>query len=168
MLLTKMANREVYDFLRSVTIKNAYFAEQFKKSMVNYFYRNLLPEDRNPYYLHLLGNYILKKTWTGTVTDPATGDSYELTYPSSFVLESPDGRNLQTVRNSDVYTADALDEMIVITSLDTGKRFLLHEKCFMEIRPIQDAIHIRKHLNRIKSIRPFSTGCVKSIRRKST
>ena len=60
MLLTKLANQEIVNFLRTVTIKNSYFADQIAASCVNVAYNGSLPAELNPYYLHLTGQYILK------------------------------------------------------------------------------------------------------------
>lgn len=50
-------NNEIFDFLRTVTIKNTYFADQIKyKVMLNYQLDSLDDVD-NPYYLHMLGEY---------------------------------------------------------------------------------------------------------------
>lgn len=120
MLLTKLANQEIVSFLRTVTIKNGYFADQLLKALVNEQYWRSLPEDRNPYYMHLAGKYILAEDMKPImVTDPSTGIKYKQTYSSTFRMPNADGSPGALVRNAKVYTEAAFDEMMYVTSLDT-------------------------------------------------
>ena len=118
MLLTKLANQEVVNFLRTVTIKNGYFADQLLQVLVRPQYRDGLPIERNPYYMHLTGQYILRDEVNATLTDPQTGVKYTQTYGTSFYITNEDGVRVR-VTNKQVYTDDAFDEMMYITSLDT-------------------------------------------------
>ena len=118
MLLTKLANQEVVDFLRTVTIKNGYFADQLLQVLVRPQYRDGLPIERNPYYMHLTGQYILRDEVNATLTDPQTGVKYTQTYGTTFYITNEDGVQVK-VKNKQVYTDDAFDEMMYVTSLDT-------------------------------------------------
>ena len=53
---------EVFNFLRTVTIFNSYFADQVWMNSVSELYFNRLPTMMNPYYRHLNGEYILQST----------------------------------------------------------------------------------------------------------
>lgn len=118
MLLTKLANQEVVNFLRTVTIKNGYFADQLLQVLVRPQYRGGLPIEHNPYYMHLTGQYILRDEVNATLTDPQTGVKYTQTYGTTFYITNEDGVQVK-VMNKQVYTDDAFDEMMYVTSLDT-------------------------------------------------
>lgn len=118
MLLTKLANQEVVNFLRTVTIKNGYFADQLLQVLVRPQYRGGLPIEHNPYYMHLTGQYILRDEVNATLTDPQTGVKYTQTYGTTFYITNEDGVQVK-VKNKQVYTDDAFDEMMYVTSLDT-------------------------------------------------
>lgn len=117
MLLTKLANQEIINFLRTVTIKNSYFADQIAQSCVNPEYSNNLPPEINPYYLHLTGQYILKEPITHWVTDPNTGVKLAQTYKSTQTTTNSKGQTV-TISNRKLYTY-GFDEMMYVTSLDT-------------------------------------------------
>ena len=51
--------REITRFLRTVTLKNVYFADQMLETWVKASYRDNLSLEDHPYYRHLLGKYIL-------------------------------------------------------------------------------------------------------------
>lgn len=51
--------REITRFLRTVTLKNTYFADQMLQTWVKPEYRGVLSLEDHPYYKHLLGQYIL-------------------------------------------------------------------------------------------------------------
>lgn len=117
MLLTKLANQEIVNFLRTVTIKNSYFADQIAASCVNVAYNGSLSAELNPYYLHLTGQYILKDPVTATVTDPNTGVKFTQTY-KDYQTTTDNKGNTITVSNKKLY-AYGFDEMMYVTSLDT-------------------------------------------------
>lgn len=117
MLLTKLANQEIVNFLRTVTIKNSYFADQIAQSCVNPEYVNNLPPEANPYYLHLTGQYVLREPVTRLVTDPNTGVKLSQTYKSTQTITNSKGQSI-TVPNRKLYSY-GFDEMMYVTSLDT-------------------------------------------------
>lgn len=86
--------KEPIDFLRTVTLKNSLFADQILKKDVYPEYQNILPDQLNPYYRHMNGEYILD------------GDMTEV--------------NGEPVSNRKIYKR--LDEMMYITSLDTQQQ----------------------------------------------
>lgn len=119
MLLTKLANQEIINFLKTVTIKNSYFADQLKSELVNSAYQSGLPEDKNPYYLHLTGQYILKDDLVYSFKDPVTGITYSRKIPATTEIHTNDETNTTiTVRNSLLYKEGAFDEMMYVASLD--------------------------------------------------
>lgn len=61
-LLNRVANQEVFDFLRTVTIKCTYFADKFRETHILPSVQQFVPETVNPYTLHLAGEYILDPT----------------------------------------------------------------------------------------------------------
>lgn len=133
MLLTKLANQEIINFLRTVTIKNSYFADQLKKATIRPGYINSVPDERNPYYMHLAGQYVLEKPVSETVSDPSTGEAISRTYGNSFDIikldktVNEDGietvvEKRHAVTNDQVYLPGTFDEMMYVTSLDTQER----------------------------------------------
>ena len=58
-LLNKVANREVFDFLRTLTIKSTYFADKSRAAQILPRYADLVPGTAVPYIIHLAGEYIL-------------------------------------------------------------------------------------------------------------
>jgi ABC-type transporter MlaC component len=116
MLLSKLANEGAIKFLRTVTIKNAYFADQMLKHLVNERFRNGLPDELNPYYIHISGNYILGEEVKASVKDPSSGDINEQTYGCFSTVYDDTGRSMP-VHNRLLYTS--FDEMMYVTSLDT-------------------------------------------------
>ena len=61
-LLSKVANQEVFDFLRTVTIKSTYFADKFRDMQILPSIKEFVPEISNPYVIHLAGEYIIDPT----------------------------------------------------------------------------------------------------------
>jgi len=102
MLQMNLAFKEILNFLNTVTIKNSYLATYLLNNQVVASYRDDLPNRYNPYYRHLLGEYILESPYS----DGAT------TLDASFT-----DANLGTLYNSLVYSF--FDEVMMITSLDT-------------------------------------------------
>ena len=86
-LLSRIANKEIVDFLRTTTLKCTYFADK-SKSSINESYLEQTPEIETPYIRHLAGEYILAKPIAGSddprhlVTDPMTGMVTEQVYPN--------------------------------------------------------------------------------------
>jgi len=107
MLQMNLAFKELINFLNSTTIKNTYFANYLLANQVDSRCRSLLPERYNPYYKHILGEYILSEDYHGVGNDP--------TFISSSIQMS-DG---SVWYNKHVYTQ--FDEVMIITSLDTGE-----------------------------------------------
>ncbi len=104
MLQMNLAFKEILNFLNTVTIKNSYLATYLLNNQVKASYREDLPTRYNPYYRHLLGEYILESPYSDDVT----------TIETSFT-----DVNLGTLYNSLVYSS--FDEVMMITSLDTGE-----------------------------------------------
>lgn len=126
MLLTKLANKQIANFLRTVTIKNGYFADQLLNTVVLPSFRTNFPDRYNPYYMHMTGQYILQNDITEELTDDLTGEPlYDAegnvvtrTYSAHLTMQRGDGTS-KTYRNLAVYSD--YDEMMYITSLDTYK-----------------------------------------------
>ena len=116
MLLSKLANEGAVKFLRTVTIKNAYFADQMLKHLVNERFRNSLQDELNPYYIHITGNYVLGDAIEAKVKDPITGDEILLEYGCHSTVQNAEGKYL-TVHNKLLYSN--FDDMMYVTSLDT-------------------------------------------------
>lgn len=93
MVLLEQYLKEPIYFLRTVTLKNKYFADQMLATDVNEAYQNILDQADTPYYKHLNGEYILKDGYTS-------------------INEIP-------VSNKMIYTK--FDTMMYIMSLDTQK-----------------------------------------------
>lgn len=142
MFLSKLANKEVINFLRSVTIKNGYFASQMQKYLVADRYQDSISNEQNPYYIHITGEYIVPSGKTYEVIDPVTKKKINYRYGRSqlrFVDENttpspvtplfideddPSAENskleygIVKVNKKAVYTE--FDELMFVTSLDTG------------------------------------------------
>ena len=73
-LLNKVANREVFDFLRTLTIKSNYFAEKSRESQIVREFEDRTPETAVPYIIHLAGEYIFNN------------EDYEL-FPQQMMVE---------------------------------------------------------------------------------
>lgn len=118
MLLSQIANKEIINFLQTVTIKNSYFADQMMQLKVRDNVRDYLPQEFNPYYRHISGEYILdernSEQLTHQVVNPTTGVVETQTLNAHVNL--PWG---ETMRNSLVYNSEHFDEVMYITSLDT-------------------------------------------------
>ena len=117
MLLSRIANKEIINFLQTVTIKNKYFAQQMLELKVKDNVQDFLPEEYNPYYRHLNGEYILDERTaelTHSVVNPTTGLAETQTI-AAHVKISDD----VIMWNSEVYKPDHFDELMYITSLDT-------------------------------------------------
>ena len=61
--------REITRFLRTVTLKNKYFADQMRVNWVNPKYQDKLSLLDHPYYAHLAGRYILSENGFETVRE---------------------------------------------------------------------------------------------------
>ena len=61
-LLSKVSNKEVYDFLETLTIKSTYFANKIRSSQIVPLVEPRIPETSNPYTIHLAGEYVLDDT----------------------------------------------------------------------------------------------------------
>jgi len=48
---------EIYNFLKTVTIKSSFFADQYKAQYMNNYNLSFLLDEENPYYTHLAGLY---------------------------------------------------------------------------------------------------------------
>lgn len=58
-LLNRVANREVFDFLRTVTIKSNYFANKTRALQIRPNIEKLVTETANPYTIRLAGEYLI-------------------------------------------------------------------------------------------------------------
>ena len=129
-LLSRIANKEIVDFLRTTTLKCTYFADK-SKSSINESYLEQTPEIETPYIRHLAGEYILAKPITGSddprhlVTDPMTGMVTEQVYPNPETptqLYNADRDVYIQIADKKLYRNDfKFDEMMYVTSLDTGE-----------------------------------------------
>ena len=99
MFLSKLANKEVIDFLRSVTIKNGYFASQMQKYLVVDRYQDSISNEQNPYYIHITGEYIVPSGETYGVIDPVTKKKINYRYGRSQLLFPLGKGYLISVRN---------------------------------------------------------------------
>jgi len=58
-LLNRVANREIFDFLKTLTIKSTYFADKIRSTQIRSAVNDRVPETANPYVIHLAGEYVL-------------------------------------------------------------------------------------------------------------
>ena len=58
-LLNRVANKEVFDFLKTVTIKSTYFAYKTRREHIRPMMEKFVPEISNPYTIHLAGEYLI-------------------------------------------------------------------------------------------------------------
>lgn len=119
-LLGTLADKEINDFLRTVTIKNAYFATRSRNRQLR-VNSNLVPENIIPYYKHIAGEYILRNPVVCQVKNPKTGLYETQTYDNTCLVIDGQGYQNRTVKNADLYDASAFDDMMYVTSLDTGE-----------------------------------------------
>ncbi len=125
MLLSQLANKEIGNFLRTVTIKNKFFAQQMLELKVKDLVQDYLPEKYNPYYRHINGEYILDNRVPGfrhDVVNPTTGVIETQYIETSVTLRDPAGLSIDDTKvmtNSEVYNPEYFDEVMYITSLDT-------------------------------------------------
>lgn len=186
-LLNKVANKEVFDFLRTITIKSSYFADKFRTNQMRPNVARMAPDTANPYIIHLAGEYVLdprkipvpdetkadlpyfqgyrktkdtsvdqyKNYWTVIhgnslrklsvkeletisspvskglyeiqpyvvkgIIDPITGKSHDQEYRVSQNIYDREGYLSVEVKNSDIFVDGIYDEMMFVTSLDTGQ-----------------------------------------------
>ena len=186
-LLNKVANQEIFDFLRTVTVKSTYFANKIRTTQIRQNLESLTPETANPYTIHLAGEYVLdprkfsvpeevifdppcikgyrrtkdtrvkqyKNYWQlvndhsvrrmGTkemeritspvneglyelqpmivpgIIDPITGKPHDQEYSGSQMIYDRDGFLATEMRNCDLFVDGIYDEMMYVTSLDTGQ-----------------------------------------------
>ena len=121
-LAGQISNQEIFNFLRSATIKNSYFAERSKTVQVRPAVASTLPDNEIPYYRHMAGEYILRDAINAVVRNPKTGVLELQTYSNTALFF--DSMDFQTVEmdNRHVYSPSmALDEMMYVNSLDTGE-----------------------------------------------
>lgn len=186
-LLNRVSNQEVFDFLKTLTIKYSYFAKKIRESSIRQNLNKLAPETVNPYVIHLAGEYVLdprtfptpdsikdegggiwfkgyrltkdekvnpyKNYWKRDgqilrrlsreliskvvnpkavelyelqplimegIIDPVTGQSLNQEYRASQNLYDRDGNLAYEFPNHKVFVDGIYDEMMYITSLDTG------------------------------------------------
>lgn len=118
MLLSQLANKEIMNFLETVTIKNSYFAQQMLALKVKELIRDYLPDIYNPYYRHINGEYILDERNSAQlhheVVNPTTGIIESQIIPAFVTMDSG-----TVLKNSEVYEAEYFNEVMYVTSLDT-------------------------------------------------
>ena len=122
-LLGNIANKEIYNFLRTTTIKNSYFADQSIASQLRTNLSGAVPQNEAPYYKHVAGEYILKDAIPMSpdrlVSNPKTGEKFMWEYKNTATIYDGNGQQVKEIKNSDLYTDDVFDEMMYVTSLDT-------------------------------------------------
>ena len=140
-LLGTLANKEINDFLRTVTIKNAYFATRSRNRQLR-TNSTSVPDNVVPYYKHIAGEYILKNPVTCLVKNPKTGLYESQTYSASTLVINGVGYQNREVKNSELYEESAFDEMMYVVSLDTGEEipFTL-ENLHVEFASDASAVH---------------------------
>ena len=119
-LLGTLADKEVNNFLRTVTIKNTYFATRSRNRQMR-VNSTSVPDNIVPYYRHIAGEYILKEPVTCQVKNPKTGLYESQTYGNTALVTNGMGYQNREVKNTDLYEDTAFDEMMYVTSLDTGE-----------------------------------------------
>lgn len=119
-LLGNLANEEITNFLRTATIKNAYFAKRSKLLEVRPSVQGSIPENELPYYKHVAGEYILRNPVTVSVVNPKTGVSVKQTYKNTSTIYNRLGEQIVEVENTSLYNSTVFDEMMYVTSLDSG------------------------------------------------
>lgn len=131
-LLSRLANREVLNFLRTTTLKCSYFADRSRETQLRNGMNELVPDIELPYVKHVAGEYILKSVPTDydkdgkelgykNVTNPMTGEVVSQVYENTTILYDRDGERTNKQYNANVFYSNALDEMMYVTSLDTGE-----------------------------------------------
>lgn len=120
-LIGNIANKEIYNFLKTATIKNSYFADQSKSRHIKSSIASVVPDNRIPYYRHIAGEYILKEPITASVHNPTTGSVVKQTYDNTTKVLDSQGTQSIDMRNTLVYNDvdGVFDEMMYVTSLDT-------------------------------------------------
>lgn len=120
-LIGNIANKEIYNFLRTTSIKNSYFADQSKSRHIRSSVASVVPENRLPYYRHMAGEYILKEAIAAEVHNPKTGSVITQTYPNTSKVFDSQGVQSVDMRNTLIYNDvdGVFDEMMYVTSLDT-------------------------------------------------
>lgn len=119
MLLTKLYLQELTRFLRTVTIKNKYFADQMRLTGVTSQFRDVLPEELNPYYRHLNGEYILNDlTPLRRLPGMAEADESALEDKANqYGLSLYTSFGGRTYHNGSIYKK--FDKLVLVHSLDT-------------------------------------------------
>ena len=69
-LLNRIANKEIFDYLRTVTIKSTYFANRARELQIKPTIEKSVPEISNPYVIHLAGEYVLNPKGCGDYIFP--------------------------------------------------------------------------------------------------
>lgn len=120
-LIGNIANKEIYNFLRTTSIKNSYFADQSKSRHIRSSIASVVPDNRLPYYRHVAGEYILKEAVTAEVHNPKTGNVITQSYPNTSKVYDSQGVQSVDMRNTLIYNDvdGVFDEMMYVTSLDT-------------------------------------------------
>lgn len=115
----QIANKEIYNFLRTATIKCSYFADQSKKRHVRANADAIMADNELPYYKHMAGEYILKDKLVVTTANPQTGLPDLQIYGNTCMTLNEAGEQIIERENRLVYDSSAFDEMMYVTSLDT-------------------------------------------------
>ena len=120
-LLGNIANKEIFNFLKTTTIKNSYFAKQSKSRHIRANIADRVPDNEIPYYKHVAGTYILKDPVTVSVKNPKTGIAYPQTYSNTSLILNSRGEQVNEIKNTLIYedAEGVFDEMMYVTSLDT-------------------------------------------------
>lgn len=142
-LLGTLADKEINNFLRTVTIKNAYFATRSRNRQLR-TNSTSVPDNIVPYYRHIAGEYILKSPVTCDVKNPKTGLYESQTYSDTALVINGMGYQNREVKNADLYEESAFDQMMYVTSLDTGEEipFTL-ENLHAEFASDASAVHTK-------------------------
>ena len=114
--------REITRFLRTVTLKNKYFADQMLETWVKPNYRESLSLSDHPYYRHLSGNYILSsngfealREQLGIPTSERCAEIYEILHntrkhlPSDYAKATQDLEACRELLGLPALAASSLD-----------------------------------------------------------
>ena len=142
-LLGSLANQEINNFLRTVTIKNDCFATRSRNRQLRINNKSV-PDNLVPYYRHIAGEYILKEAVTCRVKNPKTGQYETQTYGATSQVLNGNGSQTTVIDNVHLYMESAFDEMMYVTSLDTGEEipFTL-ENLHPEFAASESAVHTK-------------------------
>lgn len=132
MIQIQLYLKELSNFLRTLTVKNTFLADQMFDTWVRDEYKSILPQELHPYYRNIAGDYILFDFTTlerayGIYKERLTADEYRERYDSvikplveEYGLKTTSWINGQEIPNKRIYTR--CNELPIISSFDTQEK----------------------------------------------